>query len=184
MSEKKKMPHILHLVLFLSVLGVICAGLLAAVNELTAKRIEENIKAELDSSFSQMGVVSPKERVLSGNQLVSGVKNVYDAKLKEDDSECYVFQISHKNAFTEITTLVVIKKDSKIVASVKPLSSTKGYTTNGKSVEIENQDYGVNGCSESDYEQNFRPISGATISSNSIKESIKIAFEQLRKMEA
>ncbi len=178
MSEKKKMPHILHLVIFLSILGIVCAGLLAIINNITAKYIEENKYKELVSTFEAIGVSSPKE--LTNQTLVDGVEKIYLAKM--DDADCYVFQVKSKNSFTTIDTLVVINKETEVILAVRPISGTPSFTTHGKDGSIQNHDYNVKGSTSSTYEEYFSAVSGATISSGSIKNSIRLAYEQLSKV--
>lgn len=178
MSEKKKMPHILHLVIFLFVLGLICAGLLALVNNITAPFIEKNKENDLENTFSQINVKNPVE--LKNQTLIDGVEKIYLGKI--DDEECYVFQINSKNNFTTITTLVVISKRSNLILALQPMSGTPSFTTHGKDDAIANNDYNVVGRGENNYNDYFNSVSGATISSSSIKNSIRIAFEQLKQV--
>lgn len=181
MSEKKKMPHILHLVIFLTILGVICAGILALVNNITAPIIEGNLQEELESSLNTIGVKEAKEVTDQyENNLVDGVEKIFEGKL--EGTMCYVFQVSNKNSFTTITTLVVLAKDSGVILKVNPLSGTPSFSTHGKDDAILNHDFGVNGRNENDFETYFNAVSGATVSSGSIKASISIAYAQYNKI--
>jgi len=56
----KKLPYPLYLALFLGVLGIIAAGLLAGINILTAPAIKANEEKKLAEQFKVIEVESPK----------------------------------------------------------------------------------------------------------------------------
>ena len=58
----KKLPYPLYLALFLGVLGIIAAGLLAGINILTAPAIKANEKKKLAEQLKVIEVESPTEK--------------------------------------------------------------------------------------------------------------------------
>ena len=181
-KHKKKMNHTVHLALFLAVLGVICAGLLALVNMITTPFIEANLQKELEKTLE---VIKVKEPTQLDVELIDGVEAVYEGivnKGEVTEAPCYVIQTKVKNNYTTVTTLIVINKDNGSIITVKPIGS--GLTTHNKDADLIASDFGVIGATSSDYLSKFQPVADATVSSGSISEGIKLAYEQLKGMGA
>lgn len=176
-EQKKKMPHVLHLTLFLFVLGVICAGLLSLVNQITKPVIEANVQKELEATLASVNVTEPK--LLEEVTLVAGVDKVYQGKV-DGTTECYVFQVTVKNSYTTITTLVVIGKTDALVKAVATVSGTPSYTTHGKDSGFINNNFGLIGAGSTNYQDQFKGVASATVSSSSILEAVKLSYQQMK----
>ena len=84
---KADIKRILFLSLFLAVLGLVCAGMLAVVNHITEPIIQDNKRKELENIIDKLNLVNPLNILKRGfsltykdNKLVKSVK-----KLKEND---------------------------------------------------------------------------------------------------
>ena len=178
-KTKKQMPHILKLSLFLFILGFICAGLLAGVNYLTAPVIEQNKIEEVQKALEEVGLKNAKD-VTSNVTLVNGVESIYEG-VNDKGEVCYAFNTLIKNQFTSVTTMVVINLGTKAIENIKVMDTTSITTLGpGKDKEFINSDFGVIGKNESEIESSFVGISGATVSTGSVRKAIKASYEQLK----
>lgn len=166
----KKMPRTLYLCLFLLALGVIAGGLLAGVNALTAPIIAENEAKELAKNLEKVGVTNPKE-VTTSTMVNKNVTNVYTGKFQSND--CYVFNTTDSNKYTTVNVLVVIEKTEGTILNIH-VSGVPSITTHGFDSSFTNENLGVIGGTNAD---SLTSVSGATISSNSIKTCINAAVE-------
>ena len=175
---KSDVKRILSLSLFLAVLGLVCAGLLACINHITAPIIEENRMKELEK---QLEIINIKEPTIVDCELVKGVDAVYTGvynKGLSDETECYVIQVTVKNDYTQITSVVAISRSSGKIVALAPFSGDPSFTTHGKNGAFENNDFGLVGSGSSSINTAFENVAGATKSSESIKTAAKLAFEQ------
>lgn len=177
-APKKGMPDILKLTLFLAVLGLICAGLLAGMNRLTAPIIEKNKQKELETTLAAVGVKNPV--LVVDIELVGGVRAIYEGQI--NNADCYVFEVSVTNQYTTITTLVVIGKSDRIIKALSPVAGTPSFTTHGLDGSFSGNNFGVVGANQSNYQSAFENISGATVSSGSISRAVALAYEQFGKV--
>lgn len=177
-NPKKRMPDILKLTIFLAVLGLICAGLLAGMNKITAPIIEKNKQKELEATLAAVGVKNPV--LVNDAQLVNGVKAIYEGQI--DNADCYVFEISVANQYTNITTLIVIGKTDQAIKALSPVAGTPSFTTHGLDKAFNGNDFGVIGSNQNTYKSAFITVSGATVSSGSISKALELAYEQLGKV--
>ena len=108
---KADIKRILFLSLFLAVLGLVCAGMLAVVNHITEPIIQDNKRKELEKQLEVINIKDPTEVEC---ELIKGVDAVYSGiynKGEKDETECYVFQVTVKNDYTSITTIIAIGKE-------------------------------------------------------------------------
>lgn len=176
--ENVSSKEIAKLALFLTVLGIICAGLLALVNSLTSPVIEKNKQKELEETLKVINVQSPTE--LTDIELVENMDAVYTGTV--DGVECYVFQTTVKSTFKTITTLFVVSKSDKKIINVATTVGD-GLTTHNMDKEMLESKFGLIGSTSANYSSNFAPVAGATISSNSIIWGADALFEQLKGLE-
>lgn len=168
---------IIKLAVFLTVLGIICAGLLALVNSVTAPIIEKNKSKELEKTLEVINVKNPV--VLDDVVLLEGVDQVYEGTINGTD--CYVFQTTIKNSYTTITTLFVVSKSDKKIVEVAPIGAN--LTTHSFDKDILESNFGLIGTNSTNFESSFEVVAGASRSSDSIINGAKLVFEQLIGME-
>jgi len=158
------------------VLGVICvvsAGLLSGVNALTKPKILAQAQAEEESSLKS---VFPEgatfEAVKENNEIA-----YYKARDKDGKFIGVAFKASGKGYSSTIETFVGMLKNGKIVA-IKILSQNE---TPGLGARVADGDFtdrfkGVNDLS------NVSAITGATISSRAVINSVEKRAEEIKAM--
>jgi len=167
----KKIPYPLYLAIFLGALGIIAAGLLAGVNILTAPAIKANEEKRLEEQLKVIEVESPS---IVKVKLLAGVVGVYEGIYK--GTECYVFNTEDTNEYLTVRVLVVI---DKVAGKVINLSVGMPATTHGLNDKFIDNKFGVINAGANDFEGKFvYNISNATTSATSVKNCIKVAFEQ------
>lgn len=180
-KEEKKSgssKEIFKLTLFLTVLGVICALLLAIVNSVTAPRIEALKQKELEETLAVINVKNPTE--ITNVEFVEGVDAVYTGSV--NNAECYVFQTTFKSSYsTMVTTLIVINKADKKVVAVKTVGT--GLTTHNMDNALLSSDFSLVGSTDANYKANFTPAAGASASSTCVLQGIEAAYTQLKGLE-
>ena len=170
----KKMPKILYLSLFLLALGVVAGGLLSFINSVTAPIIEERKFEELKASFVDMGVDLKSTAIET--EYVDGVKAAYEATYKKQD--VIAFDTINKNTYTEVSVVVVLSKATGEVLTVK-VSGTPKITTHGFDGNF--TDKGLNLTGKTNVDQiPEKIVSGATVSSVSVRTCVAAAFEQYK----
>ena len=169
--------HPVYMICFLAILGVICAGLLSGVNAITAPIIKENKFAAVNKTLEAIKVLEGE--VVEGVDLVDGVESIYAGQF-EGTTACYAFVVNVKNNFTEFQVLVALSKDGKILAISPAQGST--LTTHGKDSAFAGNTFGIIG-SGSDFASKFEVVAGASVTSGSFEEAVKIAFKQLKKLQ-
>lgn len=172
----KKMPESLKFSLFLALLGLICAGLLALVNSITSPIIENMKQEELQETLKDVGITKDLKEI-TPDKYVNGVKKIYSGK-DDADKECYVFEVEKSNTYTSFTTLVVFYKEKYLIKTVVVLKTDK-ITTHNKDQDFINNDFNLPGSTPEDYEDNFANVSGATYSSESVKAAVTSAYLQV-----
>ncbi len=169
----KKLPYPAYLALFLGILGIISAGLLAGINILTAPAIKANEEKKLAEQLKVIEVESPK---ILEVELLENVQNAYEGLYS--GKEVYVFNVQNKNQYLTIQTLVVItKEDGKILNISVGLPATNPPGIGGS---FEGVKFGLIDATQEDYDSKFDKVTGATISSNSVKACVKLAFDQYK----
>ena len=175
---KSDIKRILFLSLFLAVLGLVCAGMLAVVNHITEPIIQDNKRKELEKQLEVINIKDPTEVEC---KLIKGVDAVYSGiynKGEKDETECYVFQVTVKNDYTSITTIIAIGKEKGKIVALAPLSGDPSYTTHGKNDSFVMNNFGLIGSGSNNINSSFESVAGATKSSESIKNAAKLAYEQ------
>ena len=91
----------------------------------------------------------------------------------KDGKVVTIYYLEKENRFTTVKLYVGLDEEGKIVNMVTTQSDTigKGENFNG-------EDMGLNGATSTTVDDSFVSVSGATISSNTVKELIALAFEQ------
>ncbi|MFR7881449.1 MAG: leucine-rich repeat protein [Christensenellales bacterium] len=94
-------------------------------------------------------------------------------KAVKDGKEVSIYYLEKANVFTTVKLYVGIDEDGKIVNMVTTQSDTlgKGESFNGSSM-------GLNGATSTTVDDSFVVVSGATVSSNTVKDLITIAFDK------
>lgn len=179
MNKKiNKMPKILKLSLFLLTLGILSGGLLAIVNEFTKDII---LKNELDKYYSELVSLGVKSESIKEMEVEKeeGIEHIYRANTN-DNLPCYVFVIYDKNSYTTVKTIVLIEITTEKILNIKV---SAGATTHNFDVKFINNDFGVVGSKVNEFATKFEIVTGATVSSNSVKKSIKLVEKQLLSFE-
>ncbi len=172
-KNRKKMPYVLHLTLFLFVLGAICSLLLSIVNFYTKGIINKNEQEQLRQTLEEVGLYDFKT-MTNDYQLIDGVVEIYEGKSKAGKALIATL-VEKDNRYVTIKSLIVLAKEEGIVENIKVIGNSTSHNMNDQF----NQDFGIIGSTSKDYADKFQIVSGATVSSNTIKESIDIAFKQL-----
>ena len=165
----KKMPRSVYLSLFLLIVGVIAGGLLAGVNYFTAPIIEDNKLKELQKTFDEINVtILNKEEV----DLVSGVTAVYTGTF--EGKESFVITTENSNKYTTVKVIVVMEKATGSVIQAK-VTGDPNITTHGFDSNFTNDKLGLIGATSGD---DLNKISGATVSTDSVRVCLNAAIEQ------
>lgn len=167
-----KFPQPLKLGLFLFVLGLLCATLLAVVNSFTAPVIEEAKSAQLAKTLGDLkSGVTFKDDTSSYTRL-SGVRKVYGTYTGETQNGV-IYQVNISGYAGVIEVLIGFNTDTNTVMGLKVLSQTE---TPGIGSKIVDFDFGLN--NKPFNTTDFNMISGATVSSNAVKAAVAIAQAQ------
>ena len=154
----KKLPYPAYLALFLGILGIISAGLLAGINILTAPAIKANEEKKLAEQLKVIEVESPK---ILEVELLENVQNAYEGLYS--GKEVYVFNVQNKNQYLTIQTLVVItKEDGKILNISVGLPATNPPGIGDLGVK-----FGLIDATQEDYDSKFVKVTNNL--SNSVK---------------
>ena len=101
----KKLPRGVYLSFFLLVVAVIAAGILSAINLITAPIVEENKLKELQKAFAEINVTEVQPQNV---ELLENVSGVYTGKF--DGKECYVVTSVNSNKYTTVQLITVFEK--------------------------------------------------------------------------
>ena len=158
--------------IFLFVLGVVCATLLATVNSFTAPIIEEAKSAQLAQTLGDLKSNVTFKEITSDYSRLSGVRKVYGTYIGETlNGVIYLVNVSGYGGTIEV--LIGINTDDDTLMGLKVLSQSE---TPGIGSKIVDFNFGVAGDSITANE--FNMISGATVSSNAVKSALAIAKAQ------
>jgi len=156
------------------ILGTICvvaAGLLAGVNSVTSRKIISQAQAEEESSLRDvLPEASRFEPVKKGEEVL-----YYKAIDKEGKLIGVVFKASAKGYSSNIQTITGMLKDGKINA-VKVLSQEE---TPGLGARVSEPEFTVQFKHTYDF-SGVQAITGATISSRAVIESVRKKAEEIR----
>lgn len=169
----KKLPYPIYLALFLSILGLLSAGILAGVNILTTPVKLANEKKELEKTLAEVEVTNPE---LLEVELVSGISAAY--KGIKNSKNCYVFSAENKNNFVTVKVLVVIEAEN---GKIMDLVIFSGATSHSMDSEFINNKFGLIGettTSKINPDEKNGIVSGATVSSASVKKAIDASIIQ------
>ncbi len=169
------MKKTLKLCLFLLCLGAISAGILGGINLLTKTKIAENEHEKALKNVITAGVKDPVELEIASDDLIEGVLEVYTGKL-ENGNTCYAFNTENTNSYATVKAMIVIDAMSKKITNIVVLP---GATSHSMDNRFTKEELKLVGTSAADYENKMVLITGATISSKSVKACVAAAFEQL-----
>ena len=170
--------HPVYIISFLTILGIICALLLSLVNLFTAPYIELNSKKELKDKLEQYGVTLDK--IIDEDKNIEKVKASYEGSL-EDKKKCYVFEVEANHSFVDkpFSVFVVLGKENGTIVTF----FTQGdIASGGYDANFKDNFLGVIGSNEKNFDSSFKPVSGASYTSNAFKDAFKIAFDQYQEM--
>jgi hypothetical protein len=127
--------------------------------------ISDEVKTQLEKIVA--GAEYTKVSITATENLKAEYKAVKDGK------EVSIYYLEKANVFTTVKLYVGIDEDGKIVNMVTTQSDTlgKGESFNGSSM-------GLNGATSTTVDDSFVVVSGATVSSNTVKDLITIAFDK------
>ncbi len=161
--------------LILSIICMVAAALLAGVNSLTKSRILSQAQAEENSGLTEvMPSAASFEAVKNGQALV-----YYRALDKENKSIGVVFKAQAKGYSGIIETLAGMFDDGTIIA-IKVVSQNE---TPGLGTRVTGQDF-ISRFTNRSIEKltDVQAITGATISSNAVKFSVKAKAEEIKEL--
>ena len=140
---------------------------------LVASYKDEEADGEIPSA-----VKTQLEKIVAGAEYtkvsITATENLKaEYKAVKDGKEVSIYYLEKANVFTTVKLYVGIDEDGKIVNMVTTQSDTlgKGESFNGSSM-------GLNGATSTTVDDSFVVVSGATISSNTVKDLITIAFDK------
>ena len=169
------MKEIVRYGFVLAVICVVAAGLLAGVNSLTKSRIIAQAKAEEEASLKEVvGQGEYFEPVKSGEEII-----YYKARDEKGRLVGVAFKASGKGYSSTIETMVGMTKEGE-VTTIKILSQNEtpglgaqviepSFTNQFKNLAIEDL-------------ANVQAITGATISSRAVMDSVKKKAEEITKL--
>lgn len=169
-----KIPYPLKLALFLVILGGICGALLAAVNAFTKPVIEELKRKEIQLKLEK---VAPIENVVFEELLdfekVDGIITAYVGKVNEE--VVAIVYLGRAQGFAStIEALVGIDVTTGNVLGLSIVAESE--TAPG--IDVRAHDYGFPGNKIEDAEKSFEKLSGATYTSDGVKELVLIVQAQ------
>ena len=169
------MKEMLRYGVILSVICVIASGLLAGVYSLAKPQIDKQAVAELEISLMQ---VLPQavsfEPVKSGEEIL-----YYKGYTKEKKSAGIVFKATAKGYSSTIETLVGASREGKIIA-IKVISQNETPGLGTRVTETTFTDQFINkGVADM---PKVSTISGATISSSAVINTVKKKLEEIQKI--
>ena len=170
--------HPVYIVCFMMVLGIICALLLSLVNTFTAPYIKRNSKIELINALEKYNI--ELTLIIENVDLEEKMLAIYEGKTSDND-KCYIFEVEEKQSMLKnpYSIYVVIKESDGTIIN---FFSNETYANPGYDTGFINNNLGVIGSTESNYEANFDTVSGSTLTSNTFKDAFKIAFRQYNQM--
>lgn len=176
-NKNSDIKNIVIITVKLLVIGVVTAVLLAFVNELTKDKIADNVAKEKKEAINYLFPGDLKIEPYNGEfEGINEINYVHDAN---DEHIGYVAEVAPKGFGGEITTMVGVDKEGKIVG-VKVISHSE---TAGLGSRVSDALYlgGYKGadCSNVD---DVDLISGATISSKAVREGVKTALSAYEKV--
>ncbi|NLY09177.1 MAG: FMN-binding protein [Tissierellia bacterium] len=180
------MKETIKLALILFIIASVCTGILAVGNSFTSVIIEERQAKELQEALK---VVSPDateftpieaDKLTSLQETLPSVKNMYEAKA-DGNVIGYVFDLIGKGGYGgDISFILGIKSEDKSISGIKILGhgETPGF---GAAIEEPAYAEGVVGATDAD---GVKAITGATKTSNAMKNAIKQAFDAIGQVSA
>ncbi|MBQ8293266.1 MAG: FMN-binding protein [Bacilli bacterium] len=176
-KNEKNMPKTLKLSLFLLILGMISGGLLAVVNNYTKDIIEQNALNEAYRDIIDVGIIAESIKEVETSK-EEGIEKIYRGN-NLDNIPCYIFVVNDKNAYTTVKTIIVVEVVSEKIVGMKVLP---GATTHNFDNKFVDNDFGVVGESIYDSSKYFEVVTGATASSNSVKNCLTKVEQQIALM--
>jgi Na+-translocating ferredoxin:NAD+ oxidoreductase subunit G len=167
-----KLPQPIKLGLFLFVLGLLCATLLAVVNSFTAPVIEEAKSAQLAQTLGDLKTGVTFKDVTSEYTRQSGVRKVYGTYVGETMNGV-IYQVNVSGYGGVIELLIGFNTDTNTIMGLKVLTQSETPGIGNKIVDF---DFGI--TNQPINTTNFNMISGATVSSNAVKAALTIAKAQ------
>ena len=170
--------HPVYIVCFMMILGIVCASLLSLVNYFTAPYIKRNSNSELIEALEKYDIKITKviENVDKEDKMLA----IFEGATK-DNSKCYIFEVEEKQSMLKnpYSIYVVISEEDGTIIN---FFSNETIANPGYETGFLNNNLGVLGSTESNYEANFDAVSGSTLTSNTFKDAFKVAFRQYNQM--
>lgn len=172
-NNKNQITYFLNLTLFLFILGAICALILSIVNFFTKSVIEDNKNKELRETLESVGLYD-YQIITDDYDLVDNVIEIYSGYSQRGKSLIAIL-VEKSNRYVSIESLIIIDQEEEKIENIKIVGSATSHNMDNQF----NSDFGVIGSNRDNYREHFQIIAGATVSSNTINDSIKTAFDQL-----
>ena len=162
------MKKALYLACFLAIVSALAGGLLAAVNEVTAAKINANALAEVMGSLEKVFPGTTYAEITDYTDDSGLVTGVYQA-----EGQGYMFQVETSGFKDTIKFVLGIDNDSKIVGyDVIAIAETSGIGSRVAEDDFRNTVIGKTTGDKVD------TLSGATISSNGVYQGVCAALAQ------
>jgi electron transport complex protein RnfG len=175
----KKLPYPVYLAIFLVVLGTICGAFLAAVNYYTKPIIEETeMKKVRDALVVAAPAATDYEKVSTLNKVNGNLIDAFYGSVNGTQTYVIYRAQTTKGYGGQIIALVGMEIST---GKITGIAVTAQKETAGIGDRIVGHQFGLVGTSITDFTSTFSPISGATRSSNAMKDLINTVQAQYAK---
>ena len=162
----------IYLACFLAVIGIICAGLIASVNTMTAPIISEREKAEKEATILDFfpSMTRFEESDTSESEEFKAIQVIYNIYDQDNDCMGRIYELATKGYGGDIQMFVAYDLKTKVLINLRYIgtfSETPGFGSRVKEDEFLSQilNKPVDGMS-------IDTLSGATITSSAVKKAI------------
>jgi Na+-translocating ferredoxin:NAD+ oxidoreductase RnfG subunit len=171
----KKLPYPIYLAIFLVVLGTICGAFLAAVNYYTKDIIEDNRMAEV---IDKLKVTTPAADKFEKVPNLKNVNNVIEAYYGfVNETQTYIIYRAQTTKGYHGTIVALVSMEIA-TGKITGIVVTEQAETTGIGDQIVGNQFGLINTDIRSFENTFQPISGATRSSNGMRDLLNTVQAQ------
>lgn len=167
----------IYLACFLAVIGVICAGLIASVNTVTAPIIEAREQAEKEATILEFFPNMTRFQESDVSTEFKTIQTIYDIYDHENRCTGRIYELVTKGYGGEVSLFVAYDLSTKELINLRYIgtfSETPGFGSRVKEDEFLSQV-----LNKSVDEMKIDTLSGATITSSAVKKAIEEANEHV-----
>ncbi len=186
--DKAEKREILRIAVILFLIVGITAFVLAVVNELTYRKIDENQNEKINLAMSEVLPARSYENTGMSFEEGSGVSAIYEAKGEDDSVIGYCVQASASGFGGELDLVVGVDKGGKVTKTrIVSMSETPGVGTKASDDSFLSRFEGKSGLltvTKGDVKQEteIAAISGATVSSRAVTQGVNAALSAVTQL--